>query len=253
VAANKIRDHWRRDRDRDDFPFHDKWWDRDDRHRNHSHFWGDFAHHHHRPFYWWTWTTAPRLSAWVTLGAPSHYYWDYGPGEYIYYDDGVVYVNGRWYAPGPVFYDRTVRLIERVPDVAPEQAAQLEWMPLGVFAVTPDGVAEPEVLVQLAVTKEGVIGGTAYNQANGASYAVEGTVEKETQRAVWAYADPAGKRIVMETSIFNLTQPEATGLVHYGPQDIRVIQLVRLEEPSTGSPVQPIAPEGELPPPPVPQ
>ena len=121
------------------------------------------------------------------------------------------------------------------PDIAPEQAAQLEWMPLGVFAVTPDGVAEPEVLVQLAVTKDGVIGGTAYNQQTARSYAIEGTVEKETQRAVWAYTDPAGKRIVMETSVFNLTQPEATGLVHYGPNDIRVIQLVRLEDPSTGA------------------
>jgi hypothetical protein len=195
------------------------------------------------------------LNRWVSYDWPSHYYWDYGPGEYIYYDDGVIYVNGQWYAAAPVFYDRTVRLIEGVPDIAPEQVAQLEWMPLGVFAVTPDGVAEPEVLVQLAVTKEGVIGGTAYNQAaNGASYPVEGTVEKETQRAVWAYADPAGKRIVMETSIFNLTQPEATGLVHYGPQDIRVIQLVRLEEPSTGaSAPAATAPEGELPPPAVPR
>jgi hypothetical protein len=263
VNANRIRDHWRRewwrDRDRDDdwddVPFHAKWWDRHDRHHRHWHFWGDFAHHHHRPFYWWTWTTAPRLSAWVTFGWPTYYYWDYGPGEYIYYDDGVIYVNGRWYAPGPVFYDRTVRLIERAPDIGPEQAAQVEWLPLGVFAVTPDGVAEPEIMVQLAVTKDGIIGGTAFNQATGVSYAIQGVVEKETQRAVWSYADAVGKRINMETSVFNLTQPEATGLVHYSPNDIRVIQLVRLEDPSAGgaAPAPAAAAEGELPPPAVPR
>jgi hypothetical protein len=57
----------------------------------------------------------------------------------------------------------------------------------------------------------------------------------------------------METSIFNLTQPEATGLVQYGPDDMRVIQLVRLEEPEGGAPATATAPEGELPAPAVPR
>ena len=38
----------------------------------------------------------------------------------------------------------------------------------------------------------------------------------------------------METSIYNLTQPEATGLVHYSPTDMKVIELVRLQEPGGG-------------------
>jgi hypothetical protein len=32
-----------------------------------------------------------------------------------------------------------------------------------------------------------------------------------------------------------LTQPEATGLIHYGPDDIQTIELVRLEQPSEGA------------------
>jgi hypothetical protein len=184
------------------------------------------------------------LATWVHYGWPSYYYWDYGHGEYIYCDDGVVYVNGRWYQPQPVFYERTVQLVERAPDIAAEEAAQLEWMPLGVFAVTRDGAAESEVLVQLAVTQDGVIGGTAYNPANKLSYPVEGIVEKETQRAVWSYTNDRGQRILQETSIFNLTQPEATGLVHYGPEDIQVIHLVRLEQPAADPAV---AAEGVLP------
>ena len=43
--------------------------------------------------------------------------------------------------------------------------------------------------MQLAVTKEGVIGGTASNQATAASFPIEGTVDKQTQRAVWKYTD----------------------------------------------------------------
>jgi hypothetical protein len=131
-----------------------------------------------------------------------------------------------------VFYDRTVQLVETAPDLTGEEALQLEWMPLGVFAVTPDGAAEANVLVQLAVTQDGVIGGTAFNTQNEQSFPIEGIVEKETQRAVWSYTDGQGRKVIQETSIFNLTQSEATGLVHYGPDDIRVIQLVRLEQPA---------------------
>jgi hypothetical protein len=118
-----------------------------------------------------------------------------------------------------------------------------------VFAVTRDGRAEADVLVQLAVTQEGVIGGTASDQASGASYPVEGVVEKQSQRAVWSYTDARGRRVVMETSIFNLTQPEATGLVHYGPENIEVIELVRLDPPESASTTAGAAavPEGELP------
>jgi hypothetical protein len=162
-------------------------------------------------------------------------------------------VNGRWYQPAPVFYERTVQLVERAPDLTAEDAARMEWLPLGVFAVTREGVAEPEVLVQLAVTQDGVIGGTAYIEATGASYPIEGIVEKETQRAVWEYVNDRKQRVIMETSIFNLTQPEATGLVHYGPNDIRVIQLVRLEQPEAAAPTTATAPEGELPTPAVPR
>jgi hypothetical protein len=171
----------------------------------------------------------------VNYGWPRTYYWDYGPGEYIYYDDGVVYVNGRWYQPAPVFYERTVEIVERAPELTAEEAAQMEWLPLGVFAVTPDGAAEANLLVQLAVTQDGVISGTASDQRTGKAFPIEGLVDKQTQRAVWSFTDDSKQRILMETSVFNLTQPEATGLVHYGPNDLRVVQLVRLEDPSAGA------------------
>jgi hypothetical protein len=246
--SNRIRDTWWRDRDwdDDDFPFHGSWWRRRDWHDHDWSWWGDFAVRHHHPWYWWRWAAAPRLASWVTFGWPTYYYWDYGPGEYIYYDNGAIYVNGRWYQPAPVFYERTVELVERAPDLTAEEAAQMEWLPLGVFAVTREGTAEPDVLVQLAVTQEGVIGGTAFDQRTSASYPIEGIVEKQTQRAVWEYVDTRNRRVIMETSIFNLTQPEATGLVHYGPENIRVIQLVRLEEPP-GAGSATTTTEGELP------
>jgi hypothetical protein len=231
ASANRIRDEWR-GRDRDDYPFYGRWWDDDDHwHGGHWNWWGVHAHRHNNPFYWWAWATAPRLTTWVNFGWNRPYYWDYGQGEYIYYDDGVVYVNGRWYAPAPVFYDRTVQIVERAPELTPEEAAELEWLPLGVFAVTVEGSNQPQVLVQLAVTNDGVISGTASDQRTNQAFPIEGMVDKQTQRAVWSYNNDRNQRIVMETSIYNLTQAEATGMVHYGPDDHRVAQLVRLEQP----------------------
>jgi hypothetical protein len=237
TSARRIRESWRdRDWDDDDFPFAGRWWDDDDHwHGGHWGWWGHYAHRHNRPYYWWTWATVPRLTSWVVFGWPRPYYWDYGPGEYIYYDDGIVYVNGRWYAPGRVFYDRTVRIVESAPEFTAEEAAELEWLPLGVFAVARDGSADPFVLVQLAVTKDGVVSGTAYDQRTSAAFPIQGTVEKQTQRAVWSYTDDRNRRIVMETSIFNLTQPEATGMVHLGPNDMQVVTLVRLEQPDAST------------------
>jgi hypothetical protein len=251
--AWQVRDNWRNrwgdswhdhDHDWHDFPFHVGWWGGNHWHGNHWDFWDN--HHHGDDWFWWSWVAAPLLFDHFHYGWNTPYYWDYGPGEYIYYDDGFVYVNGAQYQPAPVFYDNTVELIEEAPVLTEVQAAEAEWLPLGVFAVTRQGQAESDLLVQLAVTQEGIIGGTVSDQASGVTYQLEGTVEKETQRAVWSYTNDRNQRILMETSVFNLTQPEATGLVHYGPEDIQVIEMVRLEAPEGAG----VAVEGELPAPP---
>jgi hypothetical protein len=171
------------------------------------------------------------LTNWLTFSWGTPYYWDYGPGEYINCYNDVIYVNGQWFEPAPLYYDRTLVLAQSAPEIAPEEAKQIEWMPLGVFAVARDGVVDNNLLVQLAVTKDGVIGGTAMNQTTGASFDIEGTVDKQSQRAVWTYVDETNARIMMETSIYNLTQPESTAMVHYGPDNMQVMELVRLEEP----------------------
>ncbi len=234
-------------------------------------FYGDWwKHHHHgpsyrgwfywdryvdRPWYWWGWVTAPRINTWFSFGWSRPYYWDYGPGEYIYYSDGVIYVNGVWYMPAREYYQRTYVLAQRVPEITPAQAAQVEWLPLGVFALTPEGIDQSNLLLQLAVTEDGVLGGTLLDQATGESFAVEGTVEKTTQRAVWSYEPVAGQRIVMETGIYNFTKPDTTALVHFGPEDMQVWQMVRLEQPGDAEAAAAAEESPEMPAPvlPVPQ
>jgi hypothetical protein len=233
-TARSIRGNWYNNWGFNSYPFYGNWWTNSGRGYGHWGFWGNYAQRYNRPYYWWTAARAPRLASWVSYGWPQYYYWDYGPGEYIYYDNGYVHVNGERYQEGPVFYDRTVQLVERAPDLSDDEAAEMEWLPLGVYAVTREGETEANVLVQLAVTKEGVIGGTAIVDDGRQTYPVEGIVEKETQRAVWSYTNARNERVLMETSVFNLTQPESTGLAQYGPEDMQVIELVRLEQPEEG-------------------
>jgi len=152
-VANRIRGDWSGRRDRD-FPFAGDWWHGRHRGDNWS-FWGD--RYRDRPWYWWSWATGARLGSWFVFDWARPYYWDYGPGEYIYCDDGAVYVNGRWYEPEPVYYEQTARLVDEGPELTADSAEKLDWMPLGVFAVTPDGRDEPIATVQLAVTKDGII------------------------------------------------------------------------------------------------
>ena len=212
---------------------------------------GYCAFRYNRPYYWWGWSSAPILDSWCGFGWNTPYYWDYGPGEYIYCNNGVVFVNGSWYEPAPVFYQQTLKLIDQAPVITEEVAAQVDWLPLGVFALTPDGQNQANVLAQLAVTKDGVIGGTVFDQAAGKSYTVQGTVDKNSQRAVWSYTNDQNVRIVMETSVNNLTQNESTGLVHYGPNEQKVVEIVRLQDPGSDQPAEQLPP-GTVPPPSLP-
>lgn len=142
----------------------------------------------------------------------------------------MVYVNGEEYGSPDQYYNDITQIAVSVPETTDEQAAQMEWMPLGVFAITAEGVNASSMYLQLAVSKEGVIAGTFYNESTGATHAIEGMVDEKTQRAAWKAVDGTNANIVMETGLYNLTQDQAELLVHYGPEQTQTALLVRLDE-----------------------
>jgi hypothetical protein len=87
------------------------------------------------------------------------------------------------------------------------------------------------MILQLAVSKDGVLAGSFYNQTLHVERPLEGTVDKTTQRAAWHFADGKNTEIVMETGIVNLTKDEATALVHFGPEKTQTWMMVRLPQP----------------------
>jgi hypothetical protein len=154
----------------------------------------------------------------------------YAYGDNVYYENGSVYYGDKAIASEEDYALQAEAIATNVPKTKP---AADDWMPLGVFALTADGKpsgAEPTMFLQLAVSKQGVISGTFQNTAANTVQAVEGMVDKQTQRAAWA---GVGKtRPLMETGVVNLTQEFAPALVHFPDGTTQQVLLVRMEEPA---------------------
>jgi hypothetical protein len=230
--ADSIRRDFR-DRDRDDLPFRFGWWD-DRRFDRGFGPWG-FTSWRDRPWYWWGWTNAPFLDSWLAYGWGRPYYWDYGPNGYIYYQDNQIYQNGQPYMAADKYYRQVYDLAHSAPALSQDQAAKMEWMPLGVFAVTSEGQQEEDRMLQLAVNKQGVLSGTYYNKSNNGAHPLVGRVDDQTHKAAWYFADGTNDQIVFETSLDNLTEPQSTMMVHFTPGNVGVRQLVRLERPEASA------------------
>ena len=166
------------------------------------------------------------LSSWIA--------WNWGPpliynyGSTFYYDNNYVYLNGHRLCSALDYYDQAVSATIRIPDVNDDVD---QWMPLGVFALTRDPSVESNVVLQLAVNKDGIIQGTYFNGETRVTKPIKGIVEKENQRAIWTFADESGSTVIMETGVYNLTLEEAGVLVHLSKTQTEQWFLIRLKEP----------------------
>jgi hypothetical protein len=104
-------------------------------------------------------------------------------------------------------------------------------MPLGVFAITSDGEpngADPTMLLQLAVSKQGMLSGTLQNISTNSVQVIEGMIDKQTQRAAWT---AAGKvRPLMEAGTANLIENTVPALVHFADGTTQQCLLVRTKK-----------------------
>jgi hypothetical protein len=155
----------------------------------------------------------------------------YNYGNNVYYQDDMVYYGDTPVATAADYADQAAAIAASVPPTPPPADS---WMPLGVFAVMPDGDAagaDPTMFLQLTVSKTGVIAGTLQNTVSGTTKNIEGMVDKETQRAAWT--EVGQTRPIMETGIGNLTQDTASVLVHYADGTTQQWLLVRMDAPPT--------------------
>ena len=126
----------------------------------------------------WSWATFNVAQAFLPWNWGSESYYDYGTGGNVYYEGDTVH-TGTPPCPADEYADQAEQLATEVPKV--ENPDAMEWLPLGVFALTQDGVADavPNMFLQLAVSKEGIIAGTYQNKSTGQIESVEGMVDQK--------------------------------------------------------------------------
>lgn len=189
-------------------------------------------HHYHPPYYgrqrnWWGVASTVGLGAWLGWQISPYYYGYYGDywGPSEYYEN--TYIERDYQQIYQPSYQEQNQTIE----IASTDTSNDEWMPLGVFAVSKNDetTGPPNMFVQLALNKEGVIAGTFYNATTDQTYELEGIVEQEDQRAVWKIADDPDSPIV-ETGIYNLTQSELPIRVYFSDGRTQDMILVRIPE-----------------------
>lgn len=183
-----------------------------------------------RPWtYWWGCPTWGGLTSWFPWGWSTPYYYGYGPGGNVVYQNGYVYVNDQPIATAEDYAASAAELATVPTPANPDQA--VEWMPLGTFALSEgENDKDPSRVVQLAVDKDGNISGTMANQKTNQTYPIQGRVDKETQRVAFTIGD--NKDVVLETGIYNLTQQQTPVLAH-GEGREETYLLLRLDPPKT--------------------
>ncbi|REK23946.1 MAG: hypothetical protein DWQ42_14105 [Planctomycetota bacterium] len=154
-------------------------------------------------------------------------YYDYGSN--VYYEKDVVFYGDQPVATAEEYAQQAEDIALSAPEV---DEANADWLTLGIFALSQKGEAadtDPTIYLQLAVSKQGVLAGTVYNEVTDETQSVEGMVQQETQRAAWVVSGKTSP--IMETGLANLTRDEASALLHFADGSTQQWQMVRLEEP----------------------
>jgi hypothetical protein len=149
---------------------------------------------------------------------------NYDYGNNVTYQDNSVYMDGQDMGTADQYYDQAQTIATTGGQAQTTDDDQ--WQPLGVFAMTDDDHNKANLILQLAVNKDGIIRGNYTATLTDDTKPIQGSVDKKTQRAAWTIGDKTEN--VFETGVFNLTKDEVPMLVHYGKDKTENWLLVRL-------------------------
>jgi len=86
------------------------------------------------------------------------------------------------------------------------------------------------MVLQLAVSKEGMIAGNYNNKATNEVKSIEGMVDMKSGRAAWTIAGKSSP--IMETKVAGLTENETSVLVHFADGTTQEWLMAHLEKPA---------------------
>jgi hypothetical protein len=166
----------------------------------------------------------------------------------VIYEGDNVYVNSQPYGSSQDYYEQAKQLaltgkqpLGQVQDYGPSAGTSTSqaqpWQPLGVFALARSGQTDSDMILQLAINKDGIVHGNYFNQLTNESLEVQGAIDKKTQRISWTIGD--NPKTVFDAGLGDLIKSESTVLVHYGPEATTRMSLLRLQQPpSSPAPAQ---------------
>jgi hypothetical protein len=176
----------------------------------------------------WAANAAWNAATWDSVGAYMSYYPAdpiyYNYGNNVTYEDNSVFVDGQDVGTAEQYYDQASQLAST--GAAAEAPSDGDWLPLGVFSLTKPDQPSANLVLQMAVNKDGIIRGNYTDTTTNQSQPIQGSVDKQTQRV--AITVGSNKTTIIETGLYNLTKDEAPALMHYGSDRTEQWLLVRL-------------------------
>jgi hypothetical protein len=178
------------------------------------------------------WTTAAAVWAvagWGSVSSECGYpeepvIYDYGSD--LVYENDQVYYQGEQVATAEEYAEQATQFANQGQEA--KVSEKEEWISLGVFAMIQGDEKDSNNLFQFAINKDGILRGNYYNGLTDEATPIYGSVDKKSQRAAWTVGNR--KEPVYETGIGNLTEPETSMLVHFGPNRTQQWTLIRLEQ-----------------------
>ena len=152
----------------------------------------------------------------------------------ITYEGDNVYMGGQPVGTAQDYYQQAQQLAGNgtsSPATAADGDAQ-NWQPLGVFALAEPGQTDSNMMLQLAINKDGTLRGNYLNQLTNETSQVFGALDKKTQRVSWTIGN--NNTTVFDAMLPDLVRDDSQVLVHYGPQSTKTMALIRLPAPKNG-------------------
>jgi hypothetical protein len=160
----------------------------------------------------------------------------YNYGNNVTCQDGNVSVDGQNVGTAAEYSQQAADLA--TAGAAAEDSSTDEWLPLGVFAMVRNEQQHPQLILQMAINKQGILRGNYTDELTEHTQPIQGSVDPKTQRAAWTVGD--NKTSIMEAGLSNLAQGEAPALIHKKGKTDHWL-LVRLDQPAqdAGAPADP--------------
>ncbi len=117
-------------------------------------------------------------------------------------------------------------------DLAPV-ADDAHWMPIGVFALKPAGQTEATRVIQLAVSREGIVRGSHYDLISDHVQDVRGAVNKQDLRITWTIGETGS--VLFEMPLDEFSREPGRVTLHFPGGQQAVWQTVRVP-PATETP-----------------